>query len=368
MKRRILVIVIIIAIILLLIVAKLFTTKRQHPINHSSVEVTQPKMRAEALFFKIPGSVDASKSVTIRSKVTGLIKQIAFEQGQMVNAGQLLFQIDPASFTADLQQAQAELLKDQAQSAVLKADKSRYLDLYQKGFSSKQRYEQAIADFNSNLAEIKADRAIINQKRIALADTRITAPIHGKTGNVIVKTGDLVNANDTTLVVINQLSPIFVNFYLTPDQLSQLMPFYRHNKIHSEIYSEDGNHLLSKGVVTFIDNTIDPTSGTVLLKATIANSDQRLWPGQSVIVKVILTIEQNDLVIPARAVRTDQQGDFVYLVKQGKVSVQHIHVARQVADRAIIAKGLSVNDTIATVFPPGLKDGAKVTVVTTTEK
>ena len=365
MRRLLVIIIIVIAMTLSVFLIKHLVSKPNHLTTAVAVETTHPLKRDEPLFFDVAGSIEASRSVTIRSKVTGLIKQIAFQQGQMVKAGQLLFQIDPASFIADLQQAKAELLKDQAQSATLNADKARYLDLYNKGFSSKQRYDQAVADYHSNLAQIKADKAIINQKQIALDDTQIKTPISGKTGNVIVKTGDLVNANDTTLVVVNQLSPIYVNFHLTPQQLNKLMPFYRPNQTIADIYSEDGTRQLEQGALTFINNTINSQTGTVLLKATVANRQRILWPGQSVRVKLIITIEQGNLVVPARAIRTDQQGDFVYLIKQGKARVHRVTVDRQINHWAIISKGLSTDDTIAMIFPPNLKDGAQVTIVNT---
>lgn len=310
-----------------------------------------------------PGVVDAVSSVSIRPQISGIIKSINFTPGQFVNAGDVLFQIDSSTYQANLAQAQANFKEDQVNLTLLKKEKPRYDFLKHRGDVSVQDYDEFIAKLNAQRAAVAADQALIKQNTIALAYATIKTPISGKTGNVLVKPGNLVSASDTdALVTVNQLDPVNVNFYVSQDQLATVLHYAVGKQIIAELYDESQKTLLSTGVLTFVDNTIDPNTGTALLKATISNQDRHLWIGQSVVIKLILTIEPNALTIPIRAVQSDQQGQFVYVLKQNKAIATHIVLDRQINDVAVVRSGLALQDTVLTVFPPNLQDGATVVI------
>ncbi|WP_423062517.1 efflux RND transporter periplasmic adaptor subunit [Candidiatus Paracoxiella cheracis] len=330
----------------------------------TSVQVAEVTLKDAPLFVKAQGTVEASRSVAIQAQVTGIIKKIGFTPGQTVKAGQLLFKIDSTTYEAALAKAEANLSKDEAQLQMTQKDSSRYQTLIKKGFISKQQYDQTQAQLNENLSTVKLDKAAIQQNQAKLNYTTILAPISGKTGNVTIKEGDLVNASsDKPLVTVNQLSPIYVDFYLPQADLDTLLKYEKLGTLTVEVY--DGGHkkLLDTGKLTFINNTVDANTGTVLLKGSFPNKQGFLWPGESVIVKLIFTVEKNQLAIPSRAVQSDQQGNFVYLIKSNHTIITPVQVLRQLKQTTFIRKGLQPGDQVATVFPPDLENNALVSII-----
>lgn len=295
------------------------------------------------------GFVEASRSVDVQSQVSGVIQKIGFHPGDSVQAGQLLFQLDPTTY-------QANLAKDTAQYEMIKKNYVRYEALVKKGYVSQQQFDQIKAQFIGIENTVKTDQAQLNY-------TRIVAPMPGKTGNVIVKEGDLVSASgNQTLVTINQLSPILIDFYLSQDDLSRLMKYQTENTLRVEIYGPD-KHLLSQdGVVSFIDNTVNTNTGTILLKASTPNKSGNLFPGESVIVKLIFAVEKNVLVIPTRAVQVNQTGNYVYMINNNRAMVTPITILRQEGKLTFIKSGLVSGDQIAVIFPPNLTDNAIVKI------
>ncbi|MCW5588580.1 MAG: efflux RND transporter periplasmic adaptor subunit [Legionellales bacterium] len=360
--------IIAIVVLIIFIVGYRVLREHQHKFNHqpqTKVIVTQVKLRDAPLIMKTQGTIEASRSVSIQPQVTGVIKKIGFTPGQSVTAGQLLFEIDSTTYQAALAKAQANLAKDQAQLQTYQKDEARYQKLLQKGFVSDQQYDQIKSQVDEQMSIIKLDEANIQQTQAELNYTKILAPIAGKTGNVMVKEGDLVNANSTNvLVTVNQLSPIFVNFYLPQSDLPLLMKYQQQQALSVEVYTGNKQQLLDKGTLTFIDNTVNSDSGTVLLKATMPNKNNLLWPGESVIAKLIFTVEKNQLAIPSQAVQVDQAGYFVYLIKNNQVKVKQVKILRQMGEWTYIREGLQAGDEVATVFPPNLQDNAKVIVST----
>lgn len=361
---------IIISILLLIIIAITFrlihspTNKHLHQ-TAASIIVTKVISRSAPLFIKTQGTIEASQSVAIQPQVTGIIKKIGFTAGQEVKTGQLLFEIDPVTYQAALVKTQANLAKDEASLRATEKDKASYELLVKKGFVSQQQYNQIKAQFGEQSSMIKLDKAAILQAQAELNYTQIKAPIDGKTGDITVKEGELVSApNSKVLVTINQLNPVFVDFYLPQDYLTLLMQYQNKNSSLSvKIYSENQGQLLDTAQLSFIDNTVNSNTGTILLKATAPNKNHLLWPGQSVSVKLIFTIDKNILAIPSQAVQTDQQGQFVYLIKNNQAYITHIKILRQIGHWTFINQGLNQDDLVAITFPPDLQDKSPITIL-----
>ncbi len=352
-------------IVLLILLTLAFwpkTITQQKPLAQA-VKVSAVIQKPMPVIIEMPGTVVPAKTVSIKSQVAGTVKNVNFHYGDIIKAGQVLFEIDPAPFNSALKEAQANLAQDKALLHSLTNDLSRYNVLYKKGYVSTQQQEQAQAQYNAQIAKLAADQQTVTQAKISLSYTNITAPIDGKTGNVSVKPGDLIGVNDPQpLVMINQINPIEVDFYLPQGKLPKLRFFHSQQAVNVEIWNEKLTTRLAIGQLSFIDNQIDSTTGTILLKATIENSTHKLWPGQMVAVKLILTIEPNAIVIPTKAIHTDQQGNFVFLVKHSHAIVTRIKVDRQIGTEAIISSGLKAGETIIAIASPDLTDNSLVKI------
>jgi RND family efflux transporter MFP subunit len=295
--------------------------------------------------------------------VTGSIKKIVFSPGDEVIKGQALFQIDPSSFQVALEQAKANVEKSKAKLQNDLANFNRAKKLVKNGYVSQQQYDQARATAAIQTATVTADEAVYNQALIQLNHTEIAAPISGKTGNLIVKEGDLVTANsETPLVTINQLDSVLANFNLPQNNLPELLSYFKKNPIEVEVWNESRNKLLGKGKLDFIDNNVNSSSGTILLKARIPQSNRLLWPGLMVSVKLIFTTEMNALVVPDSAIKVDQEGNFVYRIINGKAIATRVTVNRQVGQSSVIQTGLSLGDQIITTISPNVKNKSDVQI------
>lgn len=359
--------IIVLLVIALLIFRVIHTYSKNHRHQRNtnlSVVTAEAILKPAPLFITTQGTIDASQSVDIQAQITGIIQKIGFTPGQTVAAGQLLFQLDPTTYQAALAKAQANLAKDQTQLPILQNNERRYQDLLKKGYVSTQDYEQVKALADAQLNIIKSDAADIKTAQAQLDYTHITAPFAGRTGNVTVKQGDLVQPTSTQpLVTVNQLQPVFVNFYITQHDLASLMDYQKQHPLSAMVYSEDRKQLLDTGTLSFIDNAVDPDSGTILLKATMPNKDALLWPGETVNVKLILTVNENQIAIPTQAVQSGQQGQFVYLIKDDRAVITPISVLRQIGSWTFIKEGLTQGDRVAIVFPPDLQNQSPVQVI-----
>lgn len=276
------------------------------------VRVATVESRTMPVTLQAIGNVEAISTVTIKPQISGQLMKVHFQEGDFVRKGQLLFTIDRAPFEAALRQAEATLARDQAQTLNAKLDAQRYEGLGREGVVSKQQVDAAQATFNAMEATVAADKAAVETAKINLEYTSIYAPINGRTGNVGAKEGNLVKANDVPiLVTINQIEPIYVTFSIPEQQLADVKK-YMGTKTLRVAAAPQGSGQQFEGKLTFIDNAVDLTTGTIKLKATFANQQRALWPGQFVDVGLTLTSQPNALVVPSAALQTGQNGTYVY--------------------------------------------------------
>ncbi|HYV88213.1 MAG TPA: efflux RND transporter periplasmic adaptor subunit [Candidatus Polarisedimenticolia bacterium] len=311
------------------------------------------------------GTVSIDATVQIKSQVDGRIVEAPFSEGQMVHKGDLLFRLDPALFEAQVKQAEAALVRDQANLANAQADLQRFTDLAKKGFATAQQQETASAQTKVLSAAIVADHAAIDIAKLQVSYTEISSPLDGKTGKILVRPGNLVKANDTgALVVINQLQPIAVDFSLPQQDLPSLQKRMARNKLLVTItIPGDSNATPLVGKVDFINNAVDTTTGTITLKAEFDNADLKLVPGQLVNVNILLQTIDEALMMPKEAVNQGQNGQYVYrLMPDGTVSVAPVKVAYEDGGRVVVSDGVKAGDKVVTDGQLRLAPGVKVDV------
>lgn len=309
------------------------------------------------------GNVEAYNTVLIKAQVNGQIARVHFREGEDVRKGQLLFTIDPRPFEAALKQAEAALAKDQAQAKYVKDQMGRYGALLKDGIVSQDQYDQIRANADAYDATIAADRATVENAKIQLGYCYIRSPIDGRTGNLMVQAGNLVKANDVpVLVTINQLSPIYATFSVPERDMVDLRK-YLGKGIRVEAYVTGDEGKPESGSITFLDNTVDTSTGSIKLKATFANSSRRLWPGQFVSVVISMTSLPNAVVVPTRAIQTGQQGQYLFVVKADQTVEQRpVSVGVAVNGETVIVGGVRASETVVTDGQVRLVPGAKVEV------
>lgn len=307
------------------------------------------------------GTGQAFKTVSVESQVAGIVKEVHYRQGQLIHQGDLLITLDKSPFAAALAQAEAALARDKAQAQLSQAELHRYTELDKQGIISKQQYEQSVATSRAMQATVQADEAAIQTAKIQLSYCSIYAPINGVAGAQLVYPGATVKANDLpVLVVINKVSPIYVDFAVPQQYLGSIKRFMARSPLGVEA-TPSGDSVAEKGVLTFVNNTVDASTGTIHLLASFPNTDQRLWPGQFSNVLLRLNEEQNVLVVPSQAVQTGQQGDYVFITKPDMtVDVRPVKVGQSVNNRTQVLQGLSEGDTVVTDGQVRLVPGTKV--------
>jgi multidrug efflux system membrane fusion protein len=295
------------------------------------------------------GQVVPEHTVQIRPQIAGMLKQVYFSEGQTVRAGQPLFLIDPAPFQAALASAKAAAENTQANA-------ERLAPLAKQDYVTAQEYGDARAA--ADQAEAAYQQAEIN-----LTYTEIRAPISGRTGSLAVKSGNILALNDANpLVVINQMQPIQVQFNIAQQFLPRVRESQGQHPIKIAITREDGSGNLDQGALVFIDNNVNASTGTVVLKAGLPNQHEQLWPGQYVGVNMQLSVEPKAVVVPQTAVQTGQNGNYVYLVQDGKAVTRPIQVDRQVGDLAVVSAGLKGGEQVVLLVPRNLRSGMPITV------
>jgi multidrug efflux system membrane fusion protein len=310
------------------------------------------------------GTVSIDATVQVKSRVDGQVMSAEFTEGQMVRKGDLLFSLDPLPFQAELQQAEAQLARDQAQLANAQHDMKRFSQLTAKGFATTQENEQATAQAKIMTAATMSDQAAIDLAKLQLGYTEIRSPIDGKTGRILVEPGNLVKANDLPLVVINQLQPIAVTLSLPQRDLPLLQRRMAKGKL-AVIISIPGDPTGSrlKGKVDFINNAVNAASGTIELKASFDNADLRLVPGQLVDAVIVLQTLDAAVTIPSEAVNDGQDGRYVYIVKpDNTVAVQNIKVAHEDGGVSVISEGLKNGDRVVVDGQLRLAPGMKISI------
>jgi multidrug efflux system membrane fusion protein len=356
-----------------------------------------PVMVADAVQRSVPlqvaavGNVQASTTVSVKSQVAGQIEQVHFTEGREVKRGDLLFTIDPRPFEAALRQAEAALGQRQAEIAQARANlardvaqqewaqvqERRYHELLSKDLIAREQYEQIRTNAAAMDATVRANRAAeenaraataaaqaaVDNARLQLAYTKIHAPIDGRTGNLLVQRGNVVKANeDSGLVVIAQVHPIHVSFAVPEQQLGAVNRFQSTGALAVEARVPGAG--ATKGTLTFLNNTVDPNTGTIQLKATFANTENLLWPGQ--FVEVTLTLaNENVVVVPSQAIQPGQQGPFVFVVKPDlRVESRKVEPGRRLERETIVTNGLKAGERVVVDGQLRLVPGALVEVKT----
>jgi membrane fusion protein, multidrug efflux system len=276
----------------------------------------------------------------------------------------LLFSLDRRHLEADLKKAEGMVAKDEAQLANAQTKAARYTQLFKEGVVARQDYDAAIADADAGKASLAADKAAVDNAKVQLTYTLIYSPIDGRTGSVLVNAGNLVKANDTPfLVAINQITPIYVEFSLPEQQLSEVKRYAASGKLKALAIINSDRQNPAQGELTFIDNAVDTTTGTIKLKGTYQNKDHRLWPGQFVDVVLTLAMQPNAIIVPSVAVQNGQQGQFVYVVKTDRTAeTRPVIVTRTYGPDSVIGKGLSPGEQVVTDGQVRLQNGAKVEI------
>ena len=310
------------------------------------------------------GIVEPIQTVAVQSQVGGSLTAVKFREGDEVKAGQVLFEIDPVPYRAALQQAQAVLARDQAQFENAKRDAERYAALAQRDFVTRSQADQATANAAALKAVVEADRASVATAQFNLNNATIRAPVAGKTGSLLVRQGNLVRPGATTpLVVINQIHPILVRFAVPERELMLVQEYSRKGNIPARVIPSQGTNIPIAGVLSFVDNGVDTTTGTVTLKARFENAENLLWPGQFVPVSLELYVQPGALLVPAPAVQTGQDGQYVFVIDaKGKAQVQPVKVARAVGDKALIDTGLEAGAKVVVDGQSRLTAGATVEI------
>ncbi|MEO8259192.1 MAG: efflux RND transporter periplasmic adaptor subunit [Acidobacteriota bacterium] len=323
--------------------------------------VVQKSMPVE---IRVIGTAEAYSTVSVHSQITGQLTSVNFKEGDDVKQGQVLFSIDHRPLEAALQQAQANLERDIAQAANAQSQAKRYQDLADRGIATREQVDTSASGATALGATVEADRAAVENAKVQLQYATVTAPLSGRTGALMVHEGSLVRANDTTpLVVINQVSPIYVSFGLPEARLADLKRYMAQGSLRVEASPPNEDAPPANGRITFVDNSVDQTTGTIRIKGTFPNDTRRLWPGQFVNVNVTLTTDPNAIVVPAAAVQAGQQGLYAYVVKPDQtVEMRPVEVARTSPTEIVVQQGLQPGETVVTDGQLRLVSGAKITV------
>jgi multidrug efflux system membrane fusion protein len=313
---------------------------------------------------KVIGNVEAYSTVSIKSRLAGQLLQVKFKEGQDVKQGELLFVIDPRPYEAALRQVEANLARDKALATKAQADAGRYAELIRKQFVSQQDYDQAKATADSLGATVNAGQVAVQNARLNLSYCYIKAPISGRTGSLIANQGNMIKENaDTAMLVINQIQPIYVSFALPEQNLGEIRKYMAAEKVPVEAIIAGQENNPEVGVLSFIDNTVDKTTGTILCKATFTNEPKRLWPGLFVNVVVKLSSQPGAVLVPSQAIQTSQEGQIVFVVKPDlKVEVRTVEVGRPIDGDVIITKGLQPGERVVTEGQLRLVPGATVQI------
>jgi len=331
-----------------------------------SVPVTVTKAAARDVPLQVTaiGSVEAYSTVQVTALVTGQMMEAAFREGQDVRKGDLLFTIDPRPFEFAVRQAEAALARDRASLENAEDDVTRYTELAEKDYTTKENFEQLKADAEVLRAAVKGDEAALDNARLQLEHCSIRSPINARTGSLQVHPGNIVTANSPTpLVVLNQVSPIYVSFSVTEQNLPEIRAYQAKKALEVEASSSGEPPKSARGVLSFVDNAIDEATGTIMLKATFPNTDRTLWPGQYVNVVLTLAVEKDRLLVPSRCVQTGQSGQYVWVVGgDRKAAMRPVVVERTYDQSAVIRSGLQAGETVVTDGFLRLTAGAEVEI------
>lgn len=329
-----------------------------------AVRTTMAKRQAMPVVIDAVGSVESEHSVAVRPQVSGAITAVNFKEGDYVRQGQVLFRIDSRPMQVSVAQTQAAVQRDEAQLAQARAQEQRLRPLADKEYITRQEYDVAATQMKSLEATVAANKAVVEAAQLQLSYSQVTAPIAGRTGSLSVKAGNLVagGTGGAPLVLINSTRPILVALSVPQRNLDDIRQIWGKRDLKVEIASSGGGDKIATGNLVFIDNAVNPSTGTILVKARVKNEKEELWPGQFVSARIILRVEEDAITLPEGAVQPGQDGPFVFVVKDGRARAQNVTVDRQLGPQVVIAKGLKGDEQIVIEVPPTLTDGSQVTL------
>jgi multidrug efflux system membrane fusion protein len=328
------------------------------------VAVAKAEVRDLPVILTGLGSVEAYNTVAVKSRIDGQLVQVAFREGQEVKEGDLLAQIDPRPYEVQLSQAQATLFKDQSALKDAKVNLDRFQQLYKDGVIPKQQLDTQDSLVGQLEGSVRADQAQVDNVKLNLVYTRITAPVGGRVGLRQIDPGNIVHASDPNgLLIITQLHPIAVIFSLPQDQLQPVAQQMRKGKLQVDAYSRDDQTRIATGTLLTIDNQIDVTTGTGKLKAVFDNRDNSLWPNQFVNVHLLLEVRKNNTVVPAAAIQRGPSGAYVFTVKPDKTAqMRPVTVTFSEGNYSAVSQGIQPGDMVVTDGQDKLQEGTRVEI------
>ena len=313
------------------------------------------------------GNVEAYSTVAVKSRVSGELVGVHFQEGQEVKEGDLLFTIDKAPYEVALKEAQARLERDQALARKARDDVRRNMPLAEKDIVSRQSLDQYVSTAEAAEALVKADQAAVENLQLQLGYCSIRSPVSGRTGSLLIQKGNLVKGNDEnkSLLTVHQIEPIYVTFAVPEKYLGDINRRTKESKMEVEVRipEDQGGTGPISGAVSFVNNTVEPSTATIRLKATFQNRDRRLWPGQTVNVLLTLGVQPKAVVVPGQAIQSGQSGSYTFVVKQDQTAeLRLVSVSRSTNGEAVIEKGLSPGETVVTDGQLLLTPGARVSI------
>ena len=329
------------------------------PISVSAVKIERLSM---PVIIDAVGTVESEHSVAVRPQLNGALDAVLFTEGDRVKQGQPLFRLDTRPMQAAVDQARAALARDQAQYVQAQAQEARLRPLMEKDYVTRQEYDVAATQAKALESTVNANKAALEQAQLQMSYANIAAPISGRTGSLSVRAGNLVTGGTggAPLVVINSTQPILVSIGVPQRYLEEVRKYWGTADLKVEVSPNPGSPAAASGQLVFIDNTVNPTTGTITLKARVKNDKEALWPGQFIAARIILRVEKDAMVLPEAAVLPGQSGTFVYAVREGRAKVQAVTVDRQIGGSMVISKGLNGDEDILMNVPPSVTDGSPV--------
>jgi membrane fusion protein, multidrug efflux system len=338
------------------------TDKKVQP---KAVPVTVADVAVRDVPFEVAafGTVEASSTVDIVSQVTGLVTEVHFKEGDVVHTGDPLFTIDTRPYRASMAVARAELERNRALAEQARVQAERTERLSAEGLASGQDLDRARADEQSTAANVKLGQAALQSAGLNVQFARITSPMDGRTGSLLVHAGNVVRANDASpLVVIRNLTPVQVRFSVSEEYLNRIRERSKAGPLTVRVTTRGDNAKTVEAPLTFLENTVDSATGTLALKATYANTGLELWPGAAVEAVLVLDTDRGAVVAPGASIQRGQDGTYAFVVDQGKAKLRRVEVARTTAELALVRSGLRPGEKVVTEGQVRLRDGIAVTV------